>query len=77
MQTSEQEKRYKRLQTYVDMRSRIKRAEDIIGDWQMNYQIEKLQPLIDDGFDAQDIVEYFEVKLLEFMENKVTDKEEV
>lgn len=77
MQTSEQEKRYKRLQTYVDMRSRIKRAEDIIGDWQMNYQIEKLQPLIDDGFDAQDIIEYFEVKLLEFMENKVTDKEEV
>ena len=76
MQTSEQEKRYKRIQTYVDMRSRIKRAEDIIGDWQMNYQIEKLQPLIDDGFDAQDIIEYFEVKLLEFMDNRVEIKQE-
>jgi|MDSV01.3.fsa_nt_gb hypothetical protein len=76
MQTSEQEKRYKRIQTYVDMRSKIKRAEDIIGDWQMNYQIEKLQPLIDDGFDAQDIIEYFEVKLLEFMDNRVEIKQE-
>ena len=31
---------------------------------------EKFKPLMDDGFDGNDIIEYFTVKLIDYIDNK-------
>ena len=43
---------------------------DLLPEWQVEYSIEKFKPLIDDGFDGNDIIEYFTVKLIDYIENK-------
>lgn len=58
------------LQTYIDLQNKFKRMSSLIDEWQVEYAIEKLKPLIDDGFDGNDIIEYFTVKLIDYIENK-------
>jgi len=58
------------LQNYIDLQNKIKRMSSIIDEWQVEYAIEKFKPAIDDGFDGNDIIEYFTVKLIDYIENK-------
>ena len=58
------------LQTYIDLQNKFKRMSSLIDEWQVEYAIEKFKPLIDDGFDGNDIIEYFTVKLIDYIENK-------
>jgi len=58
------------LQTYIDLQNKFKRMSLLIDEWQVEYAIEKFKPLIDDGFDGNDIIEYFTVKLIDYIENK-------
>ena len=55
-----------KLQNYIDFQNKFKRMKDIVGEWQAEYAVEKFKPLIDDGFDGNDIIEYFTVKLIDF-----------
>ena len=59
-----------KLQNYIDFQNKFKRMKDIVGEWQVEYAVEKFKPLIDDGFDGNDIIEYFTVKLIDYIENK-------
>ena len=58
------------LQSYIDLQNKFKRMSSLIDEWQFEYAIEKFKPLIDDGFDGNDIIEYFTVKLIDYIENK-------
>ena len=58
------------LQAYIDLQNKFKRMSSLIDEWQIEYAIEKFKPLIDDGFDGNDIIEYFTVKLIDYIENK-------
>tara|TARA_B100001996_G_scaffold125909_1_gene95426 strand:- start:347 stop:595 length:249 start_codon:yes stop_codon:yes gene_type:complete len=59
-----------KLQNYIDFQNKFKRMKDIVGEWQAEYAVEKFKPLIDDGFDGNDIIEYFTVKLIDYIQNK-------
>jgi hypothetical protein len=59
-----------KLQNYIDFQNKFKRMNDLLPEWQVEYSIEKFKPLIDDGFDGNDIIEYFTVKLIDYIQNK-------
>ena len=59
-----------KLQNYIDFQKKFKRMNDLLPEWQVEYSIEKFKPLIDDGFDGNDIIEYFTVKLIDYIQNK-------
>ena len=59
-----------KLQNYIDFQNKFKRMNELLPEWQVEYSIEKFKPLIDDGFDGNDIIEYFTVKLIDYIQNK-------
>ena len=59
-----------KLQNYIDFQNKFKRMNNLVSEWQAEYAVEKFKPLIDDGFDGNDIIEYFTVKLIDYIENK-------
>ena len=59
-----------KLQNYINFQNKFKRMNDLLPEWQVEYSIEKFKPLIDDGFDGNDIIEYFTVKLIDYIDNK-------
>ena len=59
-----------KLQNYIDFQNKFKRMNDLLPEWQVEYSIEKFKPLMDDGFDGNDIIEYFTVKLIDYIDNK-------
>lgn len=59
-----------KLQNYITLQNKFSRMNDIIGNWSIEYAIEKFKPLIDDGFDGNDIIEYFTVNLIDYIDNK-------
>ncbi len=59
-----------KLQNYINLQNKFNRMKDIVGEWQAEYAVEKFKPLIDDGFDGNDIIEYFTVKLIDYIDNK-------
>ena len=59
-----------KLQNYINLQNKFNRMKDIVGEWQAEYAVEKFKPLMDDGFDGNDIIEYFTVKLIDYIDNK-------
>ena len=59
-----------KLQNYINFQKKFNRMNDLVNEWQVEYSIEKFKPLMDDGFDGNDIIEYFTVKLIDYIENK-------
>tara|TARA_Y100001978_G_scaffold69068_1_gene62084 strand:+ start:303 stop:512 length:210 start_codon:yes stop_codon:yes gene_type:complete len=53
------------VENYLNVRARVERIEDIIGGFTMEYNCEKLMPLLNDGFEQQDLIDYFAIKLAE------------
>lgn len=53
------------VENYLNIRARVERIEDIIGGFTMEYNCEKLMPLLNDGFEQQDLIDYFAIKLAE------------
>ena len=50
----------KELDTYISYDRKIKRMQDVMGGgFRMEMCAEYCKPLITDGFDLEDIVEYF------------------
>jgi len=58
------------LQNYIELQTKFNRMNEIVSEWQFEYAVEKFKPLIDDGFDGNDIIQYFTVKLIDYIENK-------
>ena len=59
-----------KLQNYINFQKKFKRMSDLVSEWQVEYAVEKFKPLMDDGFDGNDIIEYFTVKLIDYIDNK-------
>jgi hypothetical protein len=64
------------VQNYLDVKARIERIENIIGGYSIEYQCEKLLPLLADGFTEQEILDYIAIKLHECV-SKQQEHEEV
>tara|TARA_B100000683_G_C12068621_1_gene381790 strand:- start:43 stop:252 length:210 start_codon:yes stop_codon:yes gene_type:complete len=65
------------VENYLNVRARVERIEDIIGGFTMEYNCEKLMPLLNDGFEQQDLIDYFAIKLAECAAKQELKAEEV
>ena len=65
------------VENYLNVRARVERIEDIIGGFTMEYNCEKLMPLLADGFEQQDIIDYFAIKLAECVAKQELKAEEI
>lgn len=59
-----------KLENYLEIKQKHDRMQSIVDVWAIDYNIEKLKPLLDDGFDGNDIIEYFTIRLIDYIENK-------
>lgn len=58
------------LQTYFDYKAKFDRMSTIIGKYTMELNAEQMKPLIDDGFELSDIVDFFTIELRAYAENR-------
>lgn len=63
-----------KLQDYLDKHNKLKSMDGILDSWAIEYQIEKFLPLIKAGYDFQDIIDYFAIKLNDFVQHGRLDE---
>ena len=64
----------KDLDNYITYHRKIKRMQELMGGgYRMEMSVEACKPLIDDGFDLSDIVEYFILELRDYTDNRYMD----
>ena len=59
-----------KLENYLELKRKHERMRSLVDDWAFDYNIEKLKPLLDDGFEDNDLIEYFTVRLIDYIDNK-------
>jgi len=61
-----------KLENFLDIKAKHERMEKVetFDKWGVEFSIEKFKPLLDDGFDGNDVIEYFTVKLIDYIHNK-------
>lgn len=67
-----------KLQNYLDVQNKVKRIEKLTNaDWDARYMLEKFVPTaLNDGFDANDIIDYLTIKLHEVI-GRLEDEKEI
>ena len=58
------------LENYLTYKARFDRMKSVLGSYTMEIKVESMKPLIDDGFDLADIVDYFTIELEAYVENR-------
>lgn len=66
-----------KLENYLELKRKHERMRGLVDDWAIDYNIEKLKPLLDDGFEGNDLIEYFTVRLIDYIDNKYQAPEQV
>ena len=56
-----------KLQQYIEMNTKFARMNNLVDLWAIDYQFEKLLPLVNDGYDYDDIVEFLQVRFGNFV----------
>ena len=59
-----------KLQNYINFQKKFDRMNDLVNEWQVEYAVEKFKLFIDDQMTGYDIIEYFTVKLIDYIDNK-------
>ena len=59
-----------KLENYLELKQKHDRMQNLVDAWAFDYSIEKLKPLLDDGFEGNDLIEYFTIRLIDYIENK-------
>ncbi len=67
-----------KLQNYLDVQNKVKRIEKLTNaDCDARYMLEKFVPTaLNDGFDADDIIDYLTIKLHEVI-GRLEDEKEI
>ena len=60
-----------KLQDYIEMNSRFTRMQNSVDLWAIDYSLEKLKPLVDDGYDYDDIAQFLLVRWDNFVHGGV------
>ena len=66
-----------KLENYLELKRKYERMRGLVDDWAIDYNIEKLKPLLDDGFDGNDLIEYFTIRLIDYIDNKYQAPEQI
>jgi hypothetical protein len=59
-----------KLENYLEIKQKHDRMQLIVDVFAIDYNIKELKPLLDDGFDGNDIIEYFTIRLIDYIDNK-------
>ena len=63
-----------KLQDYLTLNAKMKRIENLVDTWQIDYALEKLKPAIDDGFEYEDIANFLLIRFDEFVQGGKLDE---
>ena len=63
-----------KLQDYITMNTKFTRMNNLVDSWAIDYQFEKLLPLVNDGYDYDDIVEFLQVRFDNFVHGGKLDE---
>ena len=64
----------KDLDNYLTYHNKLKRMKEVMGgEYRMEMNVESCRPLIEDGFELWDIVEYFILELRDYTDNRYQD----
>ena len=65
----------KELDDYLSYDRKLKRMKELMGgEYRMEMNAESCKPLLYDGFDLSDIVEYFILELRDYADNRYMDE---
>lgn len=59
-----------KLENYLELKRKHERMRGLIDFWAIDHNIEKLKPLLDDGFEDKDLIEYFTIRLIDYIDNQ-------
>jgi hypothetical protein len=63
-----------KLQDYLNMNSKFTRMEKSIDVWAVDYSMEKLVPLVEDGFEYDDIANFILTRWDNFVQSGKLDE---
>ena len=63
-----------KLQDYIKMNSKFTRMSNLVDLWTIDYQLKQLKPLIDAGFEYEDIVDFLLVRWDNFVHGGALDE---
>ena len=63
-----------KLQDYIEMNSKFTRMQNSVDLWALDYSLEKLKPLVDDGYDYDDIAQFLLVRWDNFVHGGKLDE---
>jgi hypothetical protein len=66
-----------KLENYLELKRKHERMRGLVDDWAIDSTIEELKPLLDDGFESDDLIEYFTVRLIDYIDNRYEAPEQV
>tara|TARA_R110002153_G_scaffold158108_2_gene310147 strand:+ start:161 stop:367 length:207 start_codon:yes stop_codon:yes gene_type:complete len=59
-----------KLENFLEIKEKHDRMKELVEDYMIEYQLEKYKPLLDEGFDSNDIIEFFTIKLMKYINTK-------
>ena len=62
-----------KLENFLEIKEKHERMRELVEDYMIEYQLEKYKPLLDEGFDSNDIIEFFTIKLMKYISTKYED----
>ena len=63
-----------KLQDYIEMNSKFTRMENSVDLWAIDYSLEKLKPLVDEGYEYDDIANFLLVRWDNFVQGGKLDE---
>jgi len=63
-----------KLQEYLQLKDKLKRMGENMGSYRMEMNAESCKPLLDDGFSVADIIDYFTLELIDYLDNRYDDE---
>lgn len=63
-----------KLQDYITMNSKFTRMNASVDLWAIDYALEKLKPLVDDGYEYEDIADFILVRWDNFVHGGKLDE---
>lgn len=62
------------LQDYLQLNKRFTRMEQLVDVWAIDYQMEKLVPLVEHGFEYEDILNFIQTRFDKFVHGGKLDE---
>ena len=63
-----------KLQDYLELNAKFTKMEQLVDVWAIDYQMEKLVPLVEHGFEYEDISNFIQTRFDKFVQGGKLDE---